>query len=71
VERVKGVHKDYNSKVLFPFKLLLQVFRGLLMAFIDTVRVRGFFWFVEVRLAKKVKNYCVRGLRKFHIRASN
>ena len=47
-----GVREDHISKVLHPFKPLLQVFRGPLIIHFDSLGVGG---------AKKVKNHRCRG----------
>jgi hypothetical protein len=47
--------KDFKSKVLYPFKPLLQEFWGPPMAFIDTIGAHGFFLTFRGPQSKKGK----------------
>ena len=46
---------------MYPFKALLQVFKGPKVAHIENFEVRGIFFLLSgVREAKKVKNHCFK-----------
>ena len=60
------VREDHEIKVLYPFKPILQVFRGPPLAHFGSLGVRGsFFLLLGVHGAKKVKNPLVECINDF------
>ncbi len=60
VERVLGVRKDHKSKLLYPFKPLLQGLRGPPMGLLTFRGLWKFFWLIGFHRAIKVENHCFR-----------